>query len=160
MTKIDGLNTLPKTMDVGEAALTMAIGIVIERINRLSADDKNDLFDLVKALATAQSAEDVEAVNSGMREILDQHPYAVRALEFPPAEPPVGLAKWNHHLAAKVRELRKRANKTQSRFAEETGLAQSHISRIENAELSPSHRTVEKLAAALGVNPGELDPTR
>ena len=160
MSMTDGLNTIRNTTDVGQAALTLAIGIVIEQINRLSPSDKKDLFGLVKALSTAQSAEDLEAVRSGMLEILDQHEYSARPFEFPATESPGGLAKWNQHVATKVRELREAANKTQACFAEETGLTQSHISRIENAELSPSHRTVEKLAAALGVDPAEIDPTR
>jgi DNA-binding XRE family transcriptional regulator len=155
----DGLRTI-RNGDVGEAAITMAIGIVIERISQLSAEDKQDLFELVKGLESAECDEDIEAIRSGMLEILDQDQYEIRQFEPPSDEIPPGMVKWNQFVADKVRALREAANKTQTELARDAGLTQSHISRIENAELSPSHHTVEKLAAALGVQPGEIDPTR
>ncbi|MGC8540513.1 MAG: helix-turn-helix domain-containing protein [Phycisphaerae bacterium] len=39
-------------------------------------------------------------------------------------------------------------------------MTQSHISRIENAELSPSHRIIDRIAKSLGVEAGRIDPAR
>ncbi len=143
-----------------EETLTMAVAIVAERIAGLRDDDRQDLYDLVKALSQAQCAEDFTAAVGGMREILDQQPQ--RAILFPsaPEEPSRALDGWNRHIAGAVRRRREHVHLTQQELAAKTGLTQSHISRIENAELSPSHRTVDRLAAALGVEPSEIDPTR
>jgi DNA-binding XRE family transcriptional regulator len=148
-----------RPIDVGEAAMTMAVGIILDRINRLSDEDRVYLFDFVKEIGSATCEEDIEAIRNGMLEILDQAPSEVR--EFgPTVEGSPELDKWVQHLAGKVRALREAAGKTQVQLAQQSGLTQSHISRIENAELAPSHKTVEKLAAALGVAPSDLDPTR
>ncbi|MGC8551750.1 MAG: helix-turn-helix domain-containing protein [Phycisphaerae bacterium] len=143
-----------------EEALTMAVAIVAERIARLPEEDKQDLFELVKALAQAQGAEEFTAAVGGMREILDQQPQKAVAFLPPLGEPSAALVRWNAHIAGAVRKRRENAHLTQQELAAKTGLTQSHISRIENAELSPSHRTVDRLAAALGVEPSEIDPTR
>jgi DNA-binding XRE family transcriptional regulator len=153
-------NAIRNTTDVGEAAITMAIGIVIERISRISAQDKRDLFELVKGLASVQCEEDVEAIRSGMVEILDQEQYRGVPLKFDPADSPAALTKWKEFVASRIRTLREAAGKTQTQLADQCGLAQSHISRIENAELSPSHRTIERIAKALDVEPGAIDPAR
>ena len=143
-----------------EEALTMAVAIVAERIARLPEEDWQDLFELVKALTLAQCAEDFSAAVGGMREILDQQPQKVVAFLPPRGEPSEALDRWTRHIAGAVRRRREHAHLTQQELAAKTGLTQSHISRIENAELSPSHRTVDRLAAALGVEPSEIDPTR
>ena len=41
-----------------------------------------------------------------------------------------------------------------------TTKTQRHVSRIENAELSPSHRTIERIAKSLGVEASRIDPAR
>jgi DNA-binding XRE family transcriptional regulator len=147
--------------NAGEAALVMAIGILSDRISRLSEADRQDLFELVKGLGSAVSQEDMEAVRSGMLEILDQGVPSVHILDHPAAaEPSSSLAKWKRHVAERVRTLREQMGMTQAQIAAKAELTQSHISRIENSEIAPSHRTIEKLARALGVEPSEIDPTR
>ncbi len=160
MVGVKEINTIRKTTNVGEAAITMAIGIVIERISGLPAQDRQDLFELVKALETARSEEELEAIRSGMVEILDQEKYTAIELKFDQPAEHAGLTNWNQHVAASVRSLREAANKTQVDLARECGLTQSHISRIENAELIPSHRTIDRIAKSLGVDPSRIDPTR
>ena len=153
-------NTIRKTTNVGEAAITMAIGIVIERVSGLPVQDRQDLFELVKALETVGSEEELEAIRSGMVEILDQEKYKAVPFTFDTADTPAGLTKWNQHVDTSIRALREAANKTQVDLARECGLTQSHISRIEHAELSPSHRTVDRIAKSLGVEANRIDPTR
>jgi DNA-binding XRE family transcriptional regulator len=155
------LRPMHENPNAGEAALVMAIGIVSDRISRLSEADRQDLFELVKGLGSATSKEDMEAVRSGMLEILEQGVPSVDILDQPAvAEPSAKIAKWKRHVAERVRALREQKGMTQAQIAAKSGLTQSHVSRIENSEIAPSHRTIERLAGALGVEPSEIDPTR
>lgn len=142
---------------VGEAALTMAIGIVVERVRRLSNEDQKDLYKLVKALATVKDAEELEAIRLAMVEILDQEP--VGLVRMDPSERPAKLQRWVEYIAQKVRQLRKQAKLTQIELAEKSGLPQSHVSRIESARLSPSQATLQKIAKAVGRPLSDLDPS-
>jgi DNA-binding XRE family transcriptional regulator len=147
-------------VSVGHAALTMAVGIIVDRIAGLKAEDRQDLFELVKGLSTATCDDDVEAIRVAMREILDQAPSSVLAMDLAEeAVRPAKLRKWIHLVAGRVQWLRRKKGLTQTELAEKTGLPQSHISRIESGRLSPSRVTLEKLAAALDVPLSQLDPS-
>ncbi|OHB75234.1 MAG: hypothetical protein A2W31_11590 [Planctomycetes bacterium RBG_16_64_10] len=61
-------------------------------------------------------------------------------------------------VSAKIRDCRKAAGLTQQQLEEKTGLPQSHISRLENGEHSPSHATLEKIAKALNMPVTMFDP--
>jgi ribosome-binding protein aMBF1 (putative translation factor) len=148
-------------LDAPSKALVMAVGIVFDRVSRLSPEDKADLFELAKALHTAKTREDWVSAQNAMLEILDHS--KVAAIPLPmhrEAARSEGLKKWVNHVGTKVRELRKAQGLTQERLAELSALPQSHISKLENGEHSPSHKTVDRLAEALGVDAGKLDPTR
>jgi transcriptional regulator with XRE-family HTH domain len=57
-----------------------------------------------------------------------------------------------------LREVRRRANMTQTELAKRLGIEQSAISRIERGETrSPSHRLVMAICRVLGVDPHEID---
>jgi ribosome-binding protein aMBF1 (putative translation factor) len=95
-----------------------------------------------------------------MEEILSQVPVAMRALPLPLEQKPLsdGRRAWAEHVGRKIKELRELSGLTQVKLAEKAGLPQSHISRIENAEYSPTHVTIEKIAKALNVVVGKIDP--
>ena len=156
-------NTIVRRDKEGEGyhaeLLTMALGIVVERVGRLSEDDKADLFELVEGLMAAKSQEEVGAIFVAMKEILAQYPGRVSPMPPPPDATPERLKKWMTYLGGRVKELRKAAGLTQEELAEKTGLPQSHISRIENAELSPTNMTLQKIAKALGRRLSDLDPS-
>lgn len=153
-------NAMEKRLpDVGEAALVMAVGIVVERIGRLPEDDRRDLYELVKELTSASTPEDFEAVRTAMVEILDQEPVKAQRLEMAGEERPPKLQRWVDFISAKIREVRTATGLTQNQLAERSGLPQSHISRLEAGQHSPSHATLRKLAQALGVPVNELDPS-
>lgn len=54
-------------------------------------------------------------------------------------------------LSDRVRYEREMAGMTQKTLAEAAGIPQSHLSRIECGHLTPTHKTREKLANALGI---------
>jgi transcriptional regulator with XRE-family HTH domain len=59
-------------------------------------------------------------------------------------------------LAKKVRLFRNRNGLSQERLADEAGLHRTYIGSIERAERNVSIDNIEKLAKALGVQPGDL----
>ncbi len=145
---------------ISKAALTMAIGIVVERVSRLSSDDRRDLHDLVKGLSEADQPDEVEAIRVAMREILEQAPSGVHGMKREdPGALPEKLQRWMDHAAQRVRKARKAADLTQVQLAKKSGLPQSHISRIESGKLSPSRATLDKIAKALAKPLRDFDPT-
>ena len=146
------------TLDVNEAALTMAIAVISERIRTLPEEDKADLFELSKALISANTDEERESAGRAMYEILEQAPVRVKKMKLPKA-PGKGLGSWLGFVSGRIRELRKNAGITQAQLAERTGIPQGHISNLEREKHSPSFTTLEKIAHALGVPVSELDPS-
>lgn len=55
-----------------------------------------------------------------------------------------------------LRYLRGRANITQARLSQKTGLSQSYIAKIEAGERRPSKTALKKIAAALKIGPEKL----
>lgn len=161
------MNTIEITADNGtnylaHEAITMALAILIQRIQALPKDDRDDLFELVRELPNAQSREDTESIVVAMREILEQKSGGLARIEQPPLEdysPKNGLQKWVVFISEKIRTLRIEKGMTQEDLATASGLPQSHISRLECGRHSPSHATVEKIAKALGVEVATLDPS-
>lgn len=149
-----------KVVDVGDAALTMAIGIIIERVSRLPPEDQQELYELVKGLGGTQDPEEVEAIRVAIHEILDQEPSGAKILDPKTMKArPDKLQKWVEFVGARIQELRKSRGLTQVQLAEKSGLPQSHISRIESARLSPSRATLDKIARAMDVQISALDPS-
>lgn len=57
---------------------------------------------------------------------------------------------------SRLREIREQKGLTKVELSRRSGVALSYIHSIENDEKSPTVRTLNKLALALGVHPGEL----
>ena len=61
-----------------------------------------------------------------------------------------------HRLAANVRRLRKEKGWSQEAFAERASLHRTYISQVERAKKNVTISVLDRLAEALGVDPGEL----
>jgi DNA-binding XRE family transcriptional regulator len=138
----------------------LALSVLIERIGSLPKPDRDDLFELLQEWRKADNVEEQESIHHAMEEVLAQVPATTRPF-FPNEEEPLsrGLKRWAEHVGQKIRDIRTQAGFTQSDLASRAGLPQSHISRLENAEHSATHLTLEKIANALGVPVGEIDPS-
>jgi DNA-binding XRE family transcriptional regulator len=125
---------------------------------RLSPADFDEFIELVRNLRRADDQEEYDSWIRAIEELLEQGPAV--AEPFPMADGPMspGLKRWAEHVGRKIRELRKGAGMKQADLAAATGLTQSHISRLENAEHSATHLTLTKIAKALGVAVGKIDP--
>lgn len=139
--------------------VAQALSILIDRIGSLPLADRDDLFELLKAWHVATTREEQGSIRRAMEEILVQLPIGVKALPLGEGRPMSrGLASWAQYVGGTIRELREQKGLTQAQLAAKADLPQSHISRLENAVHSATHLTLEKIARALGVEIGALDP--
>jgi transcriptional regulator with XRE-family HTH domain len=60
------------------------------------------------------------------------------------------------NLGSNLKAARKRVGLTQEQLAERSGVHATEVSRIEADKRDPQVSTVERLAKAVGVRPGEL----
>jgi transcriptional regulator with XRE-family HTH domain len=61
---------------------------------------------------------------------------------------------------ALVRQLRDARGWTQEKLAREADITVTSVSNVERGATKPNGETVEKIAAAFGLEPGDLDPRR
>ncbi|MDZ4821674.1 MAG: helix-turn-helix transcriptional regulator [Planctomycetota bacterium] len=143
------------SVDVNEAALTMAIAVLVDRIRSLSKEDKDDLLSVSKLLLEAETPEDLQAAQNAFHEILDQRGGALQ--ELPDNQNDASLRSWLDFVSGRIKRAREEAKLTQSELEQKTGLPQSHISRLENGVHSPSSLTLEKIANATNKPIGFFD---
>jgi DNA-binding XRE family transcriptional regulator len=144
-------------VDQAEAALTMAVAVLVERIRSLPKEDKADLFELSKALIVAENEEERESAARAFQEILDQK--SARVMTFAVEEEPGNMERWLSFVSRQIKTAREEAELTQEALEQLTGLPQSHISRLENGVHSPSASTLEKIAKATGKPVAYFDPS-
>ncbi len=148
----DALDNLPEEVQL----VIMAHTIVLTRINSLPKADRDELYELFQHLPKAEGAEDQESIHRAMKEILAQVPVKSRSL--PEGINTQGLKRWATHIGQTIRKMREDAGLTQVELAGKAGIPQSHLSRLENGEHSATNKTLCKIADALGVDVGAIDP--
>ncbi len=135
----------------------LALSVLINRIGSLPKADRDDLFELLQEWRKADDPEEQASIQRAMEEILAQIPMTAKPLSSAD-ELHHRLRPWAKHVGVQIRELRTKADLTQAQLAERAGLPQSHVSRIENAQHTATNMTLEKIAKALGVEIGAIDP--
>lgn len=137
-------------------SFALAVAVIRERIERLSDNDKQDLYDVFPYLLN-DDAEERQSAQVAVNEILDQECFVIQEMELP-NDPGQELEKWVQYVSKKIRETRKKMNMTQAELAKAANIPQSHVSRLERGEHSPTAKTLRKLADALNVEPKTFDP--
>jgi DNA-binding XRE family transcriptional regulator len=135
----------------------LALPVLIERLQSLPSADRDDFLELLGDFGRVEDADEERYIVRAMEEILAQAPVVAHQMAMDDEPMPKGLKAWSEDVGAKIRELRKKASMSQSELAAKAGLDQGHVSRIENAEYSATHMTLEKIANALGVSVRDLD---
>jgi ribosome-binding protein aMBF1 (putative translation factor) len=130
-----------------------------ERLSRLSEADWQDLHALSLLLDKAQDQEEKGQIAKAVIEIIEAKPVVARPMNMRESLP-TELQKWGGFVGKKIRKLRQDRGWTQFELAKRSCLPQSHICRLEKGKHSPSFLTIDRLAEALGVAVGELDPAR
>lgn len=133
-----------------------SLALMFDRIQRLDDADSKDLFDAILSLREDPSEENRAAVHETIEEILCQNRPSVQCERSMLQETPA--SRWSNYVATAVKKFRKESGLTQIGLASASGLQQSHISRIEKGEISPTRKTIEAIARGLGVDVSELDP--
>ncbi len=141
----------------GDNSFALAIAVLRERVSGLSKEDQNDLYQLLPAILGSDEEERLSAVQA-VNEILAQSPDQIAQHEYVNT-PEEDLQSWLTFVSARIRDARKEANMTQDQLAEKTGIPQSHISRLEQGDHSPTFKTLEKIAAAVGRPVSHFDPS-
>ncbi|WP_439627618.1 helix-turn-helix domain-containing protein [Gemmata sp.] len=149
------LDNLPEE----DQQFVLALSVIMNRINRLDPADRDDLFALMNEWQKTSDREERVKIKTAMLEIMTQGQVASNPLALAGDHPVHPMASnWSRHVGAKIRKLREEMGLTQTQLAEKAGLPQPHISRIETATYTATRKTLEKIAAALGVPVGQLDP--
>jgi DNA-binding XRE family transcriptional regulator len=136
-----------RLVSLEERTLVLALGVVFERITRLTQEDRDDLFELFKEFGNSPDPEDRQGLCDSIMEILEQAPPTL--IQMPLQEYARQSDRWTNWIGTRLRESREKQGLTQLQVSERSGLTQSHISRIESGKHSPSRVTLEKLAQAL-----------
>ena len=127
-------------------------------VKRLSQADFNELLDLVRHLHRADDQEEYDSWIRAIEELLG--PRSTGTEPFPLEDEPMPrvLKRWVEHVGGKIRELRTGAGMTQADLAVAAGISPDYIRRLEDLEHPVSHLALTRIARALGVDVGEIDP--
>lgn len=149
-----------ESLSTDKKSSILALSILMGRIDSLPKADRAEAFELLAGLAKTEDPEEKAGIIDVLEEILVQEPIHVasRPVELDKPMAPE-LKDWSKFVGKKIRDLREEAGLTQVQLAEKAGIPQSHVSRLENTEHSPTHKTLVKLAMALNVPIGTLDPS-
>ena len=140
--------------------IIFAVALLMERIKSLAKEDRDDLLQLFTAWNDAGDADDRRGAWDAMLEVLTRGNVSAKPMTLPAEDHlPRGTEQWAARVGKEIRRLRDGASLTQAQLAHKAGLLQSHISRLENAEYSPTHLTLKKIADALGLPVNAIDPS-
>ena len=151
------MRTVPVMSPISDEAFSLAVAVFRDRLSRLPDEDKRDICTLMPDLLSG----DDEARQSAA-EAMDEILYGP-SLKLMPFENVEGtdddLVPWLNWISHRVREAREAAGLTQAELSQQSGLPQSHISRLEQGKHSPTARTLEKIATALKLPHSHFDPS-
>lgn len=133
------------------------VACLLHQMKQMPKEALADLLEVASLFPQANSQEEAREMFETMREILFPQmnggiaePEQVVSAEH--------VIKRSIYIGSKIKQEREVAGITQEELAQATGLAQSHVSRLENGQHSPAWRTLEKIAEALKIDVRKLDP--
>lgn len=122
-------------------------------------EDHKDLFESLAVLITTDDQEEKDSAEVTIREILSSSNGTVIDWPAPTDTDRQQIGSWLKFVSDAVKLERKAAGLNQKQLAEKSGLQQPHISRIERGKISPTRKTLEVIAIALGISVSKLDPS-
>jgi DNA-binding XRE family transcriptional regulator len=140
------------------ARVFFAVKNMVDRIKTFSREDRMDFLSLLLQVQETGDPEEHESLVRAIEEIWEQRP--IVAESFPLDEQPMseGLTKWTSHVANRIKELREEAGISIAALAEAADVPPEYVGLIEQAQESASNLALSKIAAALRVDVGEIDP--
>jgi DNA-binding XRE family transcriptional regulator len=131
-----------------------ATSVLSSQFAKLGKQDRADLIELIGCLGQATDQDERVEIQKAMLEIMADKATTTSPMDL---HEPVMSSNWAKTVGAKIRSLRSTANITQQQLAKKAGLQQSHVSRIESSEYSPTHMTLCKIAKVLNVAVEEFE---
>jgi DNA-binding transcriptional regulator YiaG len=128
------------------------------RLVKLSKPEWERLENLAVQLKDANEEERLEIVETILEVVLPEDLIGGVGHSKADAATKRKVMAFQQSIGSEIRKRRKALRMTQQTLAVKSGLPQSHVSRIECGEHTPSDLTVEKLSRALGAKPSEIDP--
>ena len=151
------MNTIPSVSQIRDDAFALAVAVFRERIASLAEEDKQDAFSLIPDLLNGDEDEKQSAAEA-ISEILHRPKSQLMDIEsLEGCEE--DLARWTTFVSKRIREAREAVGLTQQELSQQSGLPQSHISRLEQGKHSPTAKTLEKIATALKLPRSHFDPS-
>ena len=130
-----------------------------QRWSRMGPEDRAALAELSQILLSNQGEDQDEVWEAYLEIAFPESFFETLDVEEPDDQE---ARKWVDAYRLKVgkmiRDLRVARGLTQEQLAAAAGLPQSHISRLECGKHTATYVTIERIAAALGAEPGQLDP--
>jgi DNA-binding XRE family transcriptional regulator len=154
-----GINRIPQ-VDAGLDEIMIAW--FLHRFEELSIESFKDIVSLLEMFTSPETAEEERVeIYDTIREILfPQLTGKVYTEGFGQDQrTPEKVETRSNWIGNKIREIREDKGLSQTKLADKSGLRQPQISRLEAGIHSPSFKTLEKIAKALDVTIGELDPS-
>lgn len=133
----------------------LAIKVLQRRAMQLPIDDRK-LFSETFPYVLSEDSEERESAVRTVHEILN--PQRSNLIELPTLGNDA-LKKWREFISGRIRSAREKAGMTQTQLSEQTGIALSYISSLENGEISPTNKTLVKIAHSIGIPVSLLDPS-
>ncbi len=137
-----------------------AVAVLIEHIAGLPKEIKRDLHELMLETIECSERGDAAAlkeIERTVKEILFPEMMLGALRRHESSESNEGVRKWSEHVGVRIRETRKARKWSQVELGSHCGLPQSHISRLESGQHTPSRFTLEKIAKALHISVRDLD---
>jgi DNA-binding XRE family transcriptional regulator len=138
-------------------AFMLAVNVMRSSLQSLPSQDHRDMFELLPDLLGHDSEERDSAIEA-VREIFCPPVGTITPMELP-IGPSQELENWKAFVGRTIREQREKAGLTQTQLAKKTGIDQGHLSDLEKGRHSPNAKTLERIAAGLGIDVSVLDPS-
>ena len=135
---------------------------LLRRFKELPNESLKDIVSLMEMITNRETpAEDRNEIYETLREILfPQLIGNVRLGRLGQSEQLLDkVEKRTNWICKQVKYYREKKGWNQEELAKKSGLRQPQISRLEAGIHSPSFRTLQKIADALGISVGDLDPS-
>jgi DNA-binding XRE family transcriptional regulator len=135
-----------------------AVKNIVDHIKAFPPNDRTEFLELLLKVQETDDQEEHESLVRALEEIWEQKP--IVADSFPLDEQPMseGLKKWTAHVAGKIKALREKAGMTIDALAKAADLPPEYVGLVEEARESASNLALSKIANALHVDVGVIDP--
>jgi DNA-binding XRE family transcriptional regulator len=139
--------------------MTACRSAFLDRLSTLGREDVEAVKELIQCLEDADLEERKEIARSLMEIIYPEVVLSGLEVDRPIAsDARAKVDRYRKEVGKRIRQRRRQLGMTQEQLAEAAGIPQSHVSRLELGKHAPTHLTIQRIADAMDIEPGLLDP--